>query len=135
MTLSSSDSPTAEDISGVWRGRYTSTRVPEPTQVVLMFQQLTARELEASPLHTGPRPDPVAGESVVGVYKGETGAIGTMVGSIVGGDATLNATQTTPTCPGDFELHGTVVRNEFTWEFRGQDCLGDEVGQGRATRS
>jgi hypothetical protein len=134
MTPSSSEGSTvAGDVSGVWRGLYTSARLPDPVQVVLMFQQLTVQELEDSPLQSGPAPGP--GETVVGVYKGDNGAIGTMAGTIVGANVSLAATQTTPTCPGSFELRGTVAGNDFTWEFRGRDCLGDEVGNGKATRS
>jgi hypothetical protein len=134
MTPSSSEGAVmAGDVSGVWQGRYSSNKVPDPMRVVLMFQQLTAQEFEESPLRTGPSTDP--GEAVVGVYKGENGAIGTMVGSIDGENVTLQATQTTPTCPGSFELRGIVQGDDFTWQFHGRDCLGDEDGKGAAQRS
>ena len=130
MTPASSEH---EDISGVWRGSYTSDKIPQPVSVVLMFQQLTTREFEASRRGTGP--SNIAGEAVVGVYKSEDGAIGTIAGSIDGSSVALTATQTTPTCPGSFELQGTLVGDEFSWQFDGQDCLGDEKGQGSAKRA
>jgi hypothetical protein len=120
-------------ISGEWSGSYTSDKLPRAERVVLMFQQLTREEFEASRYAREGETAP-PGETVVGTYKSENGAIGTMAGSIINNLVTLTATQMTPTCPGSFEMKGTLTGDLFTWGFKGKDCLGDETGKGEATR-
>jgi hypothetical protein len=120
------------NISGVWHGSYKSDRLPGPVNVVIMFQQLTTQEFEESPYWKGS--EAVSGETVVGAYKAEDGAIGTISGSIEGENVTLTATQTTPTCPGSFELQGILTGDHFEWNFQGEDCLGRHSGNGSADR-
>lgn len=121
------------NISGVWHGSYTSDKIPDPVPVVMLFQQLTTQEFEASRYARGQAATP--GETVVGVYKSDNGAIGTMTGIILGETVTLEATQATPTCPGSFTMQGELVGDHFEWHFQGKDCLGEENGDGSADRS
>lgn len=122
------------NISGEWQGSYTTNKIPKPTSVVLIFQQLTQQEFEES-RYSDVGPAPTKGDTVVGVYKSKNGAIGTMSGEINGATVTLTATQETPGCSGSFEMQGELAGNSFAWRFKGSDCLGEEIGEGKASRA
>lgn len=122
------------NISGEWQGSYTTNKVPTPKPVVLIFQQQTKQEFEES-RYADVGPAPTEGDTVVGVYKSKNGAIGTMSGEINGGTVTLEATQETPKCPGSFAMQGELAGDKFAWRFSGNDCLGEEIGEGRASRA
>lgn len=107
---------TATNFAGTWVGTYQSNEVGA-TRVTLIFQQ--------------------RGSTVTGTYLSANGAQGVMYGTVAAGSNTLTAKaeQTTPTCPGQFDMSATVTAGALTWSFKGQDCLGAEDGQGKASRS
>jgi hypothetical protein len=106
----------ATNFAGTWVGTYQSSEVGA-TRVTLIFQQ--------------------RGSTVTGTYLSANGAQGVMYGTVAAGSNTLTAKaeQTTPTCTGQFEMSAAVSGGTLTWSFKGQDCLGVEDGQGKASRS
>lgn len=106
----------ATNFAGTWAGTYQSNEVGA-TRVTLIFQQ--------------------RGSTVTGTYLSANGAQGVMYGTVAAGSNTLTAKaeQTTPTCPGQFEMLAAVSGGILTWSFKGEDCLGTEDGQGKASRT
>ena len=105
---------TQASFAGTWNGTYKSNVVPA-TDVTLIFQQF--------------------GNTVTGTYLSKNGAQGVMSGTInSSGQLVAKATQTTPTCPGQFNMATTISNNTLNWTFKGTDCLGVENGTGTATQ-
>lgn len=105
---------TQANFAGTWNGTYQSNVVPA-TDVTLIFQQL--------------------GNTVTGTYLSKNGAQGVMSGSVnSSGQLAAKATQTTPTCRGQFNMAATISNNTLNWTFNGTDCLGTENGKGTATQ-
>ena len=103
---------TQANFAGTWNGTYQSNVVPA-TDVTLIFQQ--------------------RGNTVTGTYLSKNGAQGVMSGSInSSGQLVAKATQTTPTCRGQFNMAATISNNTLNWTFKGTDCLGGENGKGTA---
>lgn len=104
------------NVSGVWQGVNYTSQLPGPHKVVLSLNQ--------------------SGSSVSGTFSVATGVYGTGQGQITGSKTmTMYWTNTTPSCPGNYQNSYVVSGNTMTWTFTGQDCLGQEQGRGNAKRT
>lgn len=75
--------------------------------------------------------------SVSGTYAVQTGALGTLNGTLSGRTMAFSLTQTTVGCTGTFSGHGVVMPSPETlvYFYSGSDCLGAHTaGSGSATR-
>ena len=132
MLESVTSSTSLNQMTGSWAGKYTAERAGT-VDVKMSFYQLDPAALAQLPkglhhsLETGQ-------ETVVGIYQGTSGAIGTIAGTLAGQTFSGFAQQTTPGCCTTFVMNGTVSDDGFTWTFAGADCLGPEDGTGSVKR-
>lgn len=106
--------PPSVDISGVWSGPLTSSRLGTAA-ADFRFTQTAA--------------------SATGDWLLRTGAVGTAAATVSGAEVRFTLTETTALCAGSFQGTGSVAGNTMTLAFTGTDCLGAHTsGAGTLTR-
>ena len=106
----------AQGYTGNYNGTYTASQLPGQTlRIGIYFKQLNQNTMTAQ-------------------YATSSGVFGTCNGFVNGNVATMTCTNATPTCPGTYRDRYTFSGNNVTWTYAGRDCLGNETGNGSATK-
>lgn len=101
------------DITGTWKGTYSTTKV-SLTEITFKLVQLD--------------------KNVVGSFNTKSGATGTISGIINGVVLSFIYKQTTSDCPGTGKGLGTVSANTISFSLTVNDCMGTHSGGGSVTR-
>jgi hypothetical protein len=96
-------SPTAADLTGTWRGTWSSILM-KPTSFRMGLQQL----------ETG----------FNGEFASGDGAYGLVTGTNLNGAVTITISKNNPTCTGTFTGTGTISNGILSFTFTGSDCSG-----------
>ena len=102
------------DVGGTYVGTYTASKAPGEHDITIVFRQ--------------------DGINITSHYHTSTGVDGIGWGVISGNVAKMKYQNTTPSCPGTYSGIYTFSESSVTWTYSGQDCLGDEKGEGNADK-